>query len=149
MWIEECRTALRENARPGHPRLAASGTGHGGSPPISNIKNFTPKSIAQVLFVKWSILQGVEHIGKQLGGHKKQDKVTERGELMKYFAERLNPSRVRDGYPALSLPRMGRVLQAIPTKDLYYLKRVCDDAKDFSKKFWWEINPKKHTDEQK
>lgn len=74
----------------------------------------------------------------------KRDKATERGELMKYFMQRLNTSRVRDGLPPLTMPRMGRLLMATPTPDLYYLKRICDDAKDFSKKFWWEINPKNH-----
>jgi hypothetical protein len=42
------------------------------------------------------------------------------------------------------MPRMGRILVGIPTKDLYYLKRICDEASDFSKKFWWEVDPKKH-----
>lgn len=74
----------------------------------------------------------------------KKERASERGELMQYFADRLNVSRVRDGYPQLTLARMGRLLVAIPTKDLYYLKSVCDKAPDFSKKFWWEINPKKH-----
>ena len=89
----------------------------------------------------------MEHIGKhmkQLSERSKAERATERGELMKYFMERLNPSRVRDGYAPLTLARMGRLLVAIPTKDLYYLKSVCDQSKDFSKKFWWEINPKKH-----
>lgn len=75
---------------------------------------------------------------------KKSERITERGELMRYFMERLNPERVRDGLPPLTMPRMGKTLETIPTKDLYYLKRVCEDAKNFSKKFWWEINPKKH-----
>ena len=74
----------------------------------------------------------------------KKDRVTERGELMQYFMERLNTARVRDGLGKLTMPRMGRLLLAIPTKDLYYLKSVCDNAKDFSKKFWWEINPKNY-----
>jgi len=89
----------------------------------------------------------MEHIGKHMAvpsAHSKKEKATERGEMMKYFMERLNPGRVRDDYPPLSLPRMGRLLVAIPTKDLYYLKSVCEQSKDFSKKFWWEINPKKH-----
>ena len=89
----------------------------------------------------------MEHIGKHmaaLSARSKKEKATERGEMMKYFMERLNPGRVRDGYPPLSLPRMGRLLVAIPTKDLYYLRSVCEQSKDFSKKFWWEINPKKH-----
>lgn len=78
-----------------------------------------------------------------------QDKATERGELMKYFAERLNPGRVRDGYPAMSIPRIARLVVAIPTQDLYYLKSVCDKAPDFAKKFWWEIKPANHTPEAK
>ena len=87
----------------------------------------------------------MEHIGKHietLSARSKKEKATERGEMMKYFMDRLNPGRVRDGYPPLSLPRMGRLLVAIPTKDLYYLRSVCEQSKDFSKKFWWEIKPK-------
>jgi hypothetical protein len=72
---------------------------------------------------------------------------TERGELMRYFRERLNHSRKKDGHPAISMPRMGKILEGIPTKDLYYLKSVCDKAKNFSKKFWWEVDPKKHEQE--
>ena len=86
----------------------------------------------------------MEHISAhiQSTAHKKE-RATERGELMQYFREVLNRSRMRDGLPPLSMPRMGKILQAIPTKDLYYLKSVCDQASDFSKKFWWEVNPKK------
>ena len=79
----------------------------------------------------------------------KKDRATERGEMMQYFMERLNAARVRDGLGKLTMPRMGRLLMAIPTKDLYYLKSICDSAQDFSKKFWWEINPKNHTQEAK
>lgn len=86
----------------------------------------------------------MEHISAHLSKKKTQDKATERGELMRYFCDALNRSRVRDHLPPLSMPRMGKILQGIPTKDLYYLKSVCEQAKDFSKKFWWEINPKKH-----
>lgn len=89
----------------------------------------------------------MEHIGKHMQNgspRSERQKATERGELMKYFMERLNISRKQDGLPPLTMPRMGRLLVAIPTQDLYFLKSVCDHAKDFSKKFWWEINPKKH-----
>lgn len=75
---------------------------------------------------------------------KTEPRRTERGELMHYFLLTLNRARVRDGIPPLTMPRMGRILEAIPTKDLYYLKSVCDQASNFSKKFWWEINPAKH-----
>ena len=89
----------------------------------------------------------MEHIGKHMGepsSRSRRERATERGELMKYFMDRLNESRRPANLPPLTMPRMGRLLVAIPTKDLYYLQSVCDKAKDFSKKFWWEINPKKH-----
>ena len=73
-----------------------------------------------------------------------KDKRTERGELMKYFLEKLNAHRTADGFKPMTMGHMGKLLQKIPTKDLYYLQSVCDKAENFSKKFWWEINPKKH-----
>lgn len=91
----------------------------------------------------------VDHIKKHLQQPRTHDKRTERGELMKYFLERINASRVADGFRPITMGHMGRLLQKIPTKDLYYLKRVCDDAPNFSKKFWWEIDPKKHSDTSK
>ncbi|MDE2071606.1 MAG: hypothetical protein KGI70_02665 [Patescibacteria group bacterium] len=97
----------------------------------------------------------MEHIGKRMEREKDKDKRTERGELMRFFMQKLNRTRARDGLPALTMARMGRVLIAIPTRDLYYLKSICEDAERrsdkgwdaFSKKFWWEVNPKKHQKE--
>lgn len=86
----------------------------------------------------------MEHIGFQLKRAVKKTRETERGELMSYLRSRLNASRMRDGLPLLTMARMGKILEGIPTKDLYYLKRVCNDANDFSKKFWWELDPEKH-----
>jgi hypothetical protein len=99
----------------------------------------------------------MQHISSHMAGGpgRKRDKATERGELMRYFMLKLNMTRTRDFLPPLTMPRMGRVLEKIPTNDLYFLKSVCDDALKrngidaFSKKFWWEINPKKHTEEVK
>ncbi len=68
--------------------------------------------------------------------------------MMKYFCERLNVGMKKDGLPLITMSRMGKILEGIPTKDLYYLKRVCNDAPNFSKRFWWEINPKKHEKEK-
>jgi len=78
-----------------------------------------------------------------------KERSTERGELMVYFMDKLNRARVRDGLACLTMPRMGVLLQKIPTNDLYYLRSVCDKAPDFSKKFWWEIKPQNHTPEAK
>lgn len=86
----------------------------------------------------------MRHIAAQLRQSRSRLRVTERGELMRYFTDRINPSRVRDGLDKISMARMGKILEQIPTKDLYYLKRICDDSKDFSKRFWYELDPKKH-----
>ncbi|MBI2610501.1 hypothetical protein HYW60_01015 [Candidatus Kaiserbacteria bacterium] len=88
----------------------------------------------------------MRHIGTHLKRTAAKSRATERGELMKYFCERLNKSRVRDGLPPITMARMGKILEKVPTKDLYYLKRVCDDAQNFSKKFWWLIKPENHSD---
>jgi hypothetical protein len=95
------------------------------------------------------ILVAMKHIGDNLKRVMNKSKETERGELMDYFRQKLNMDRVKDGYPPLSMGRMGKMLEKIPTKDLYYLKRVCDDAKNFSKKFWWELKPKEDKDTQR
>lgn len=75
---------------------------------------------------------------------RKPSRKTERGELMRFFQRHLNYSRAADGLPKLTMGRLGKVLEGIPTDDLYYLKSVCSRSKNFSKKFWWEIDPKKH-----
>jgi hypothetical protein len=91
----------------------------------------------------------MKHIGSELKRSLKKTNETERGELMKYFCQELNKTRVPDGLPPVSMGRMGKLLQKIPTKDLYYLKSVCDRAPNFGKKFWYEVNPKFHTPEAK
>lgn len=76
-------------------------------------------------------------------------RITERGELMEYFCKKINAGRVGvrfNGRPLqpIAMPRMGKILEQIPTKDLYYLKRICDDARHLSKKFWYELDVRKH-----
>lgn len=86
----------------------------------------------------------MRHIGAHLKCTVAKSRATERGELMKYFCDCLNTARRRDGLPLVTMARMGKILERIPTKDLYYLKRVCDDAQNFSKKFWYLLNPEKY-----
>jgi hypothetical protein len=71
-------------------------------------------------------------------------RLTERGELMRFFLRHLNYSRKNDGLAPMTMAHLGTVLEKIPTQDLYYLKSVCSQAKHFSKKFWWELDPTKH-----
>ena len=91
----------------------------------------------------------MQHILGKLKLSASKARETERGEMMRYFCRVLNGTRMRDGLELITMPRMGKILEGMPTKDLYYLKRVCDDAHDFSKKFWWELNPENHTDAAK
>jgi hypothetical protein len=78
----------------------------------------------------------------------KKSRNTERGELMRFFVRHLNYSRATDGLKPLTMARMGKILQGIPTSDLYYLKTMCSKAKNFSKKFWWEVDPEKHLEKE-
>lgn len=75
---------------------------------------------------------------------KGRKRLTERGELMKFFLRHLNYARKQDGLAPMTMAHLGTVLEQIPTQDLYYLKSVCSKAKHFSKTFWWELDPTKH-----
>lgn len=89
----------------------------------------------------------MKQIGDLLSGRPEPDKKSrksERGELLRFFQRHLNHARAHDGIPTLTMGRLGKILEGIPTDDLYYLKSVCSTAKNFSKKFWWEVDPKKH-----
>lgn len=90
----------------------------------------------------------MKHIAITLKEKKARMHETERGELMRYFVDRINPGRIRDTLPKITMARMGKILEQIPTKDLYYLKRISDDSANFSKRFWYELDPKKHPQEK-
>ena len=75
---------------------------------------------------------------------KGKKRLTERGELMRFFLRHLNHARAQDGLAPMTMAHMGATLEKIPTADLYYLKSVCSQAKNFSKTFWWELDPEKH-----
>jgi hypothetical protein len=73
-----------------------------------------------------------------------RQRLTERGELMRFFLRHLNYARKQDGLAPMTMAHLGVTLEKIPTADLYYLKSVCSQAKHFSKTFWWELDPTKH-----
>lgn len=99
--------------------------------------------------------EGLRSIGDALVAWKKKvaeepkgrHRKTERGELMRFFQRHLNYARKKDGFPPITMAHLGYVLEKIPTADLYYLKSVCSQAKNFSARFWWELDPKKHTED--
>ena len=127
------------------PRLAASLPGTGD--PSELATRYYPHTFCQVPTQEVCGYNGaMRHIGANLKWAAGKVRITERGEMMEYFCKELNRTRIRDGLPKLTMGRMGKKLEGVPTKDLYYLKRVCSDAKDFSKRFWWELDPKKHAE---
>jgi hypothetical protein len=81
---------------------------------------------------------------KAAAAPKGRKRLTERGEMMKFFLRHLNFARKQDGLTPMTMAHLGTVLEQIPTQDLYYLKSVCSTAKSFSKTFWWELDPTKH-----
>ncbi|PIR83163.1 hypothetical protein COU19_02040 [Candidatus Kaiserbacteria bacterium CG10_big_fil_rev_8_21_14_0_10_56_12] len=83
---------------------------------------------------------------KRAEAPKGRKRLTERGELMRFFLRHLNVARKQDGLAPMTMAHLGTVLEQIPTKDLYYLKSVCSQAKHFSKRFWWELDPTKYED---
>jgi hypothetical protein len=72
---------------------------------------------------------------------------TERGDIFDTILSHLNPPRAKKGLPPISYKRLGYLLTAIPTKDLYSLISKCDDAQrrgfPWSAIFWKEIKPNK------
>jgi hypothetical protein len=86
----------------------------------------------------------MQPIGSLLKQRPKPKATSERGELLEEFLKRILPTWDAKRFDKLTVPRLAKKLQGIPTKDLYYLKRVCEDSKDYAKRFFYEINPKKH-----
>jgi hypothetical protein len=64
-------------------------------------------------------------------------RVTERGQLITSFTERLNQERLGTVYKPLTLGYIANLLSVYKTGDLHVLLKRCESAKNFSKTFWW------------
>lgn len=64
-------------------------------------------------------------------------RVTERGSLLTAFCERLNQDRLGTVYKPLTLGYIANLLSVYKTGDLHVLLRKCNEAKSFSKCFWF------------
>lgn len=63
---------------------------------------------------------------------------SERGDLITTFTERLNQERIGTKYPPLTIERVAHLLSIYKdTGDLHVLLKKCNEAKHFSKCFWW------------
>lgn len=72
---------------------------------------------------------------------------TERGELLTSFMEKININRISNKFKPVTIARIGQLVAHIPTKDLYYLKSICEDSGNrsknyhasYSKTFYWSL----------
>ena len=87
----------------------------------------------------------MKHITSLFETKPRKKAVSERGELVQFFLDKLNPGRVRDGYKPLTPAALGVKLSHLSKSDLYYLKSICMDAEtrggSFAKMFWWSLKP--------
>lgn len=65
-----------------------------------------------------------------------------REEQLTLFLDRINPARRSDGLKPISYSRLAKVLEGIPTEDLHPFYKQCDQAKNFSRFFWWSLKAK-------
>lgn len=68
---------------------------------------------------------------------------SERASLIEQFVIRLNNSRTAGGYKPLKASFYASKMSHIPTDELYFFYKKCDQAKNFSSLWWYYCNPKK------
>jgi hypothetical protein len=75
----------------------------------------------------------------------KKDRRTERGELLRYFQDKINPARRATGRKPLPIAAIAVKVSHLSIQDLYFLKSTCDRAQQrgypWSAIFWKEITP--------
>lgn len=74
-----------------------------------------------------------------------KDRLTRRGELLKEFLSHIRPQWDAKKYGPMTIGRIAKKVQGLSVDDLHYLHRVCLDSKHYSKRFFFELNPNKHT----
>lgn len=74
-----------------------------------------------------------------------KNRETERGQFLEYFLSNVNRERIAEKRKPFTIEYIAMRLTKIPTKDLYYLKRICEDKKPgypFGKVFFGSLKPK-------
>lgn len=66
----------------------------------------------------------------------------EREEMTQKFLDALNARRVAEGFKPYTYPRLSKMLQGIPTGDLWAFYQQCDQARSFGAYFHWALKPK-------
>jgi len=66
-----------------------------------------------------------------------------RAEWISKFVEKLNPPRIEINLKPLPISRVAMLMSHIKTSEIEYFYNECKRAKNFSKKWWWTVKPKK------
>lgn len=84
------------------------------------------------------------------GIQKGRGRLTERGELLRYYLETLNRSREKAGFKKLTFPRVAHLVQGLDISTLYYLKSCMKERDDeaASKFFYYSLRPKEENEPQ-
>lgn len=76
----------------------------------------------------------------------KKSRASERGDLLKYFTDKINLERDGKKYKKVSVGYTARKLSHLTVPDMYYLKSTCNDATSrgysWSKCFFGSLKPK-------
>jgi hypothetical protein len=91
-------------------------------------------------------MKRIDQIIRPLRAPAKHDRNSERGDLIKFFTDKVNADRDGKKYRKLPISAIAVKLSHLSLADLYYLKSDCTDAerrgKPFAAVFWWSIKPK-------
>ena len=87
------------------------------------------------------------------GNYNEQDReeklpISERHELVKKFADKINANRIRDNMKPLQNAHLNKKMADAGLKsnfDLYWFYKYCDETKNFDKTWWFALNPKNAT----
>ena len=65
---------------------------------------------------------------------------SERDEQLTLFYEKINADR--EGFKPVSYPRLAKLLEHLPTNEMYTFYRNCERANHFQKYFWYKLKNK-------
>lgn len=73
---------------------------------------------------------------------KKGEPRSERDELLGIFVAKLNAGNIADGYPKTTHARVAKMLEGIPTGDLYATFKRCSEYRKFGAGLRYELKPR-------
>lgn len=71
---------------------------------------------------------------------------SEREELLDRFLAKLNPDRAKKGMDPISVGRLVKMFELVPTHDLHAIYKNCERGRSFGGLFWHIMKPKAATD---